>query len=490
MDLSSAEQATHVRPAVTGLPQGVEPRRELDDRPVRVPRAPRNGLALSLERRRLQLYLALIICDSAILLGSFALISGVYLSLMPLAEAMAPGYLLLPLFQTIAMYSGTYSREGLIHWHEATKRCVVALLVSTLLLSFLAFLMKTSEDYSRVVFAASVTLSAVAMGFLRYFVARITLYLWGPSMTNRLLIDAGGPEVRIPHVYRVSSREHALRPDLEDPVMLDRLSRYLRNMDQVIVSCEPADRIAWSEVLKGSGIHGEVISDYAREIGALGIVRHREANVYGLLVSTGQLAMRARITKRLFDLTASAAGLLLLLPVLLLCALAIRLDDGGPVFFRQRRMGRGNTFFDIYKFRSMRVAKADAAGLRSASRDDDRITRVGRFLRRTSLDELPQLINVLLGDMSIVGPRPHALGSHAGDKLFWEVDRKYWQRHCLRPGITGLAQIRGLRGATDTEADLSDRLQADLEYLNSWSLWGDIKIILGTVRVLVHHRAF
>lgn len=219
-------------------------------------------------------------------------------------------------------------------------------------------------------------------------------------MTNHLLIDAGGPEVLIPHLYRVSSREHALRPDLEDPVMLDRLSRYLRNMDQVIVSCLPQDRLAWAEVLKGSGIHGEVISDFAREIGALGIVQHREANVYGLLVSTRQLALRARATKRMFDLVASATGLLLLSPVLLACAFAIKLEDGGSVFFFQRRMGRGNTFFDIYKFRSMREATADADGDRSASRDDDRITRIGRFMRRTSLDELPQLINVLKGDMS------------------------------------------------------------------------------------------
>jgi polysaccharide biosynthesis protein PslA len=174
----------------------------------------------------------------------------------------------------------------------------------------------------------------------------------------------------------------------------------------------------------------------------------------------------------------------------LVCTLAIKQEDGGAVFFRQRRVGRGNTFFDIYKFRSMREARADHTGNQSASRDDDRTTRIGRFMRRTSLDELPQLINVVKGEMSIVGPRPHALGSQAGAKLFWEVDRKYWQRHCLRPGITGLAQVRGLRGATDTEADLSDRLQSDMEYVTTWSLWGDVKIVLSTLRVLAHDRAY
>ena len=292
------------------------------------------------------------------------------------------------------------------------------------------------------------------------------------------------------NIYRVDADEHALVPDLEDPVMLDRLARYIRNMDRVIVSCRPQDRVAWAEILKCSGIHGEVISDYAREIGALGVVHHPEAGVTGLLVSTGQLGMRSRAIKRVFDLATSITALIVLSPVMLLCALAIKLEDGGPVFFRQRRMGRGNTFFDIYKFRSMREAKADVAGRRSASKEDDRVTRVGRFLRRTSLDELPQLINVLLGDMSVVGPRPHALGSQAGEKMFWQVDRKYWQRHCLRPGITGLAQIRGLRGATDTEDELSARLDADLEYLSNWSLFGDIWIVLSTLKVLVHDRAF
>jgi len=277
---------------------------------------------------------------------------------------------------------------------------------------------------------------------------------------------------------------------MENPAALDRLSKYLRNMDMVIVSCGPEDRRAWAEVLKGCGIHGEVISDFAHELGAMAIVKHEEADVTALVVSTGQLGMRARIMKRAFDVAASGLGLLVLSPMLLVCALLIKLEDGGPVFFMQRRMGRGNQFFDIFKFRSMREELGDSDGTRSASKDDDRITRMGRFMRRTSLDELPQLINVLKGDMSIVGQRPHALGSKAGRKMFRQVDRKYWQRHCLRPGITGLAQVRGFRGATDTERDLVDRLQSDLEYVSQWSLLSDVKIVFSTLRVLVHDRAF
>jgi lipopolysaccharide/colanic/teichoic acid biosynthesis glycosyltransferase len=181
---------------------------------------------------------------------------------------------------------------------------------------------------------------------------------------------------------------------------------------------------------------------------------------------------------------------LLLSPLLIAVAVAVKLQDRGPVFFVQRRMGRGNRFFNMYKFRSMTQALGDATGSVSASKDDKRITPVGRFIRKTSIDELPQLFNVLLGDMSLVGPRPHATGSLAGDKLFWEVDLRYWQRHSLKPGLSGLAQVRGFRGATDHESDLVNRLQADLEYLEGWTIMRDIQIILLTMRVLVHDRAF
>jgi lipopolysaccharide/colanic/teichoic acid biosynthesis glycosyltransferase len=138
----------------------------------------------------------------------------------------------------------------------------------------------------------------------------------------------------------------------------------------------------------------------------------------------------------------------------------------------------------------MRVAQLDRDGVRSTCRDDDRVTRIGRFLRSSSLDELPQFFNVLRGDMSLVGPRPHALGSLAGTALFWEVDQRYWHRHAAKPGLTGLAQVRGFRGSTALSSDLTNRLQADLEYVANWSLRHDLRIILATFGVLVHRNAF
>jgi lipopolysaccharide/colanic/teichoic acid biosynthesis glycosyltransferase len=207
-------------------------------------------------------------------------------------------------------------------------------------------------------------------------------------------------------------------------------------------------------------------------------------------VASGPLDLRSRALKRAMDLSLTIPAIIFLSPLLVLVALSIKLESKGPVLFRQQRMGRGNRLFSVLKFRSMHVADSDTDGSQSVSRGDRRVTRVGRFIRATSIDELPQLFNVLHGDMSLVGPRPHALGSLAGVERFWEVDQRYWHRHSLKPGITGLAQVRGLRGATHEREDLVRRLQADLEYLNEWTLWRDIAIVAATVRVLVHPNAF
>lgn len=459
-----------------------------------LPDAPRNGLAPPLERKRLQVFLGMIVVDVVILLGTFGLVSVLYLvnvrGQYNVDAAMLSAYLLLPIFLTIGLFNGTYSGSALVNWRSATLRVVQAFAVAAILLNFVAFFAKMNAEFSRVAFTASALLGIGCMAGFRVILVRITRRIWGASPVNRLVIQAGGPPVDLSDSYSLDASRAGIRPALDDPASLDRLAKYLRNMDQVIVSCPEGERGKWSQVLKGAGIHAEVVSPLAREIGALEIKHYRRSDIFTLVVSTGKMRLRDRALKRVFDLGASALALLALSPLLVLVALAIKLEDGGPVFFRQRRVGRGNHFFRILKFRSMRLEKTDRDGAVSASREDNRITRVGRFIRRTSIDELPQLWSVLRGDMSIVGPRPHALGSQAAGKLFWEVDRRYWLRHTLRPGITGLAQVRGYRGATDEEFDLEKRLQSDLEYLRDWSLWRDIGIIAGTFQVLVHDRAY
>ena len=270
--------------------------------------------------------------------------------------------------------------------------------------------------------------------------------------------------------------------------MYDRLGVALRDTDRVIVSCAPDRRIIWVDALKGANVQAEILVPELAETRPMAVAHY--AGSPTIVVTKGPLSLPDRVAKRALDVAASSIALLILLPLFTLVALAIKLESRGPVFFIQTRIGRGNQMFRIFKFRSMRSEATDRHGGRSAARDDDRITTVGRFIRRTSIDELPQLLNVLRGDMSIVGPRPHALGSRAEDLLFWEIDSRYWHRHAAKPGLTGLAQVRGFRGATNHRDDVTNRLQADLEYLDDWSLWRDIKIILMTFRVVVHNNAF
>ena len=185
--------------------------------------------------------------------------------------------------------------------------------------------------------------------------------------------------------------------------------------------------------------------------------------------------------KRLFDIATAGSILLFLLPAFCLIALAIALDSKGPIFFRQRRTGLHGQPFTIYKFRSMKVLE-DGADIRHATRDDDRVTRVGGFLRETSLDELPQLLNVLKGDMAMVGPRPHAL---AHDRHYGTLLPAYGGRFAVRPGLTGLAQIRGLRGEIRQLSCMADRVQADVEYAANWSFRHDLWIVMMTVPLLL-----
>lgn len=181
--------------------------------------------------------------------------------------------------------------------------------------------------------------------------------------------------------------------------------------------------------------------------------------------------------KRLEDIVLGSLILFLISPLMLLVVIAVKLADPGPVIFRQRRYGLNGQVIEMWKFRSMLVQE-DGAHVPQAQKNDPRITRVGAFLRKTSLDELPQFINVLQGRMSIVGPRPHAV---AHNEQYRKLIHGYMLRHKVKPGITGLAQVNGWRGETDTTEKMAMRVKYDLEYINHWSLWLDLKIIAKTM---------
>ncbi len=188
--------------------------------------------------------------------------------------------------------------------------------------------------------------------------------------------------------------------------------------------------------------------------------------------------------KRGEDLLLGALLLLLFLLPMLALALWIRLDSPGPALFRQRRIGLNGRVFQVLKFRTMYREFSQPATCEQARRCDPRVTRAGAWLRWLSLDELPQLINVLRGEMSLVGPRPHAPGTCAAGRPFEQVVIGYNARHRVRPGMTGLAQVRGWRGETDTEDKILRRVQCDLEYIEEWSLWADFRILAQTARAL------
>jgi len=190
------------------------------------------------------------------------------------------------------------------------------------------------------------------------------------------------------------------------------------------------------------------------------------------------LPPHALVKKDIFDRVFAAVALLALAPAMIVIAVAVKLSSRGPVFFKQYRKGADGRVFQIYKFRSMRSHMEKAGVVTQATKGDPRVTSVGRFLRRTSLDELPQFINVLRGEMSVVGPRPHAI-EH--DEIYQEVVNGYIHRYRIKPGITGWAQVNGFRGETDRLEKMEKRVEHDLYYLRNWSFVLDMRIVLATV---------
>lgn len=240
-----------------------------------------------------------------------------------------------------------------------------------------------------------------------------------------------------------------------------------------------------SEAAKIEAMYGELLDAnvdvvWVPDLNSLTLLNHSVKVVDGLpaiYLNESPLTSRptAALSKSLLEKSVALLAIVLLSPVLLIIALAVKLNSPGPVFFKQDRHGWNGKVIQVWKFRSMRVH--DDKDVKQASRNDSRITAVGRFIRRTSLDELPQLFNVLQGHMALVGPRPHAV---AHNNYYSGKILAYMARHRIKPGITGLAQINGCRGETDTLDKMQKRVEIDLKYINNWSLWLDLKILVKT----------
>ncbi|MFA6218255.1 MAG: sugar transferase [Erythrobacter sp.] len=431
---------------------------------------------------------------SVLVLGDILIVVGAILGwatgYLPYANALSTASLLiaaiLPVFLFASINLNSFEIVSARRLGVPVMPAVLALVMSIAGVLLLVFLTKTMDISRLVTMSSSITALIGLIGFRALFSLLVARNL-AAGQSATLCIYEGMPLRPRPRSNQIDAIEYGLAADPSDPEMIRRLAEISKDFDRLVVHCPPERRGDWIFVMRSLSIPTEIVVPELEALAPLGLT-YRSSGVCAV-ITTGPLQLHERAIKRAFDLAAVVAAMPLLLPLTALIALAIKLDSRGPVFFLQDRIGRDNRPFKIFKFRSMVNDRLDFDGTLSTQHNDPRITRVGALLRRTSLDEIPQLFNVLIGEMSIVGPRPHARLSRAGDRLFWEVDTAYWQRHSVKPGITGLAQIRGYRGNTFHEHNLRDRLTADLEYVNKWSLKSDIRIILQTFGALTHKNA-
>lgn len=337
---------------------------------------------------------------------------------------------------------------------------------------------------------------AICLRLARYKPSTSTVAVVGGAVNCRQLVRkvSATPD----SVYRVTAAfdtdPKARHIPLGLPTFCDReaFADYVRNahIDELWLAIPLSEGpviVSFIELFRNDLINIRFIPD----VSGLSVFNARMANLEGtsaINLVASPIASHALIGKEVFDRIFALFVLLAIAPVLIAVAVAVKCSSSGPVLFTQRRKGANGKIFNIYKFRSMRM-HAEAMGVvRQATRDDPRVTRVGAFLRRTSLDELPQFFNVLRGEMSVVGPRPHAI-EH--DKLYQDIVDGYIHRYRIKPGITGWAQINGFRGETDRIEKMQGRVAHDLYYLNNWSFWLDIQIVLATVfKGLVHRNAY
>jgi Undecaprenyl-phosphate glucose phosphotransferase len=381
-----------------------------------------------------------------------------------------------------------------------TRRLLAGWAVVVTTLVTIAALFKVTSDYSRIWFSYWVLFGGAGL-----FISQLFEHFWlvrrrkSTRAARRVVLVGGGKNGRRVERRLLSDQDGELQlvarfghdwsgediypvADLADFVAHEQIS-------DVWVAAPWEDRELLETTLNAlneSIVDVNVIPDlYQYRLLNQGIVEWDGLPVINLS-GTPMTGTELRL-KALFDRLVALLLLVLLSPVFLVLALLVRLSGPGPVLFRQKRHGIGGEAIEIFKFRTMKQHRERLGEVVQATENDDRVTFIGRFLRRSSLDELPQLINVLRGEMSLVGPRPHAIEHN---EEFKSRIPKYMLRHKVRPGITGWAQVNGFRGITDTEEKMALRIEHDLWYIQNWSLWLDLKILLQTPLAMVHRNAF
>jgi len=448
--------------------------------------------APSKEVARLRLYILSILIDLAMLGLAFAAANVLVLGSLKGQPGKPHGLVMFamiaPVYALIAINGGAYGIRMIGNRQASAVKAVWSLAQAALLTLIIIYFGKIGEQLSRLTFVVGLLISAAGLYVARLLMERIALALLGevPHITV-LLVD--GVEVVAPReAYLIHAKDIGFDPMKRSAKNAEKLARGVGGAERVVVACAAERMENWRVALTALSAKGEILVPEMSRFAPAKVSQFADHPT--LVVAGGPLLFRDRLLKRLLDIVVSLGAIVVLSPILLISAIFVRLSGPGPILFRQARMGKDAHPFMILKFRTMHVAQTDHAAEKLTEKDDPRVTRVGAFLRKTSIDELPQLFNVLHGDMSIVGPRPHAPAARAADSLYWEVDERYWARHCIKPGMTGLAQVRGHRGPTDSHEDLVNRLQSDLEYVTNWSIWRDLRIIVATLGVLAHDNAF
>jgi Undecaprenyl-phosphate glucose phosphotransferase len=402
----------------------------------------------------------------------------------------------------LLQFAGLYAVHALLRPADYVARlCGAWLFIAGLVIAFV-FFSKGQDQYSRLWAAMWFMGGLAALALLRLAVSRVVRRWNAKGQLDRRAVLVGGGQpaenlieaLRASHDIDVSitgifdDRDNARSPALVSGYRklgnTNELIDFVRKnrVDLLIVTLPLTAETRLLDVVKRLWVLPVDIrlSAYTQKMRYRPRAYSYIGNVPFLDVFDKPLSDWGQVVKWIEDKTISALALLLLSPLMLIIAAAIKLDSKGPVFFKQRRFGFNNELIEVYKFRSMFTDKSDANATKLVSKGDPRVTRVGRFIRKTSLDELPQLINVLNGELSLVGPRPHATHAKAQDRLYDEAVEGYFARHRVKPGITGWAQVNGWRGETDTLEKIHRRVEHDLYYIENWSVLFDLYILART----------
>ncbi|MEZ5682121.1 MAG: sugar transferase [Erythrobacter sp.] len=378
----------------------------------------------------------------------------------------------IPILWLCAAYFGAYSNSALVSYSRSMSAFLQGLVAAISICLLLLFAVKATNQISRLSLSFGLVGGAAIATSFRFYLVNRNRRRTGMFVDRVIVFEDDVTIAPSANFSQVPVAHIDIKESLNHPAALEAISQMVVGMDRAIIACSRERRSDWTRVLRGLDVQGEIFDRNLNEIGIVGTADLEGRRTF--VVTPNPLNLRQQILKRLFDIVVASVALVALSPILIVTTVAILIEDGRPVFFRQKRTGQGNRSFSIFKFRSMSDALRDDAAAKVTSRNDPRVTRVGYFIRRSSIDELPQLLNVLMGDMSMVGPRPHATMGRVQDRLYWDIDPRYWERHKIKPGLTGLAQVRGFRGATHEEHHLTDRVASDLEYLADWSIIKDI----------------